>query len=252
MDKSTWIAELRTFAADARQRNPIPDRPALSAEDDQQRQIIGSEFYHWGWADDGGLNRIQGQREIFGGAAEIPTIVFSTNWPGLVAARDLLPDDPASPVVCLLQAEFAEFNQRMLDQAARKQDRWHAALESPGQTSLDDLDILGIGTGDNRFDYAEFCVHVWSHFVHPLAADPEPDSDDEDYDGGDPGGIEGWPSTDLSSAQHAFPEVSPEEFRVHVVGDLWGPRAGSSREHLWRWDGRKLELLREDSSFRIY
>ncbi|MCY3914278.1 MAG: hypothetical protein OXG43_13690 [Chloroflexi bacterium] len=201
------------------------------------------------------MNRIQGQREIIGGATDIPTIVFSTNWPGLVAARELLPEDPASPVICLLQSEFAEFNQRMLDQAARELDRWDAALENPGEMSLDDLALIGFEAGDTRFDYAEFCVHVWSHFVHPLAADPQPDSDDEDDeddDGGAPGGIEGWPSTDLGSAQHAFPEVNPEQFRVHVVGNLWGPQAGSSQQHLWRWDGRKLELLLEGFTTSVY
>ena len=259
MDKSTWIAELRTFAAEARRRNPIPDRSALSAEDDQQRQIIGSEFYRWGWSDDGGLNRIQGQREIFGGDSDIPTIVFTTNWPGLVAARELLPDDPTSPVICLLQSEFGEFNQRMLDRASSRPELPYPGFQNPGQDSqdhLDDwsarLDLIGGETGNTGFDYAEFCVHVWSHFAHPIAADPQPDSDDEDDDGGDPGGIEGWPSTGLSSAQHAFPEVNPEEFRLHVVGNLWGPQAGSSQQHLWRWDGRKLELLREDSSFVVY
>ena len=140
MDKSTWIAELRTFAADTRQRNPTPDRSALSAEDDQQRQIIGSVFHHWGWNDDGGLNRIQGQREILGGATDLPTIVFSTNWPGLVAARELLPEDPASPVICLLQSEFAEFNQRMLDQAASHQELPYPEFWGAGQDSPDRLD----------------------------------------------------------------------------------------------------------------
>ena len=260
MDKSTWIAELRTFAADTRQRNPTPDRSALSAEDDQQRQIIGSVFHHWGWNDDGGLNRIQGQREILGGATDLPTIVFSTNWPGLVAARELLPEDPASPVICLLQSEFAEFNQRMLDQAASHQELpypefWGAGQDSPDR--LDDrrthLDLIGGETGDTSFDYAEFCVHVWNYFVQPKEAEPEPVSDDDDDSGGDLGRIEGWPSTHLASALHrAHPEVSPHEFRLHVVGDLWGPQAGSSREHLWRWDGNKLEMLREDSSLLIY
>ena len=270
MDRRTWIAELRTFAVRARQRDPIPDRSSLSAEDDQQRRIIGSDFYHWGWNDEAGLNRIQGQRRIFGGAEDIPTIMFSTNWPGLVAARELLPADPPNPVICLLQSEFAEFNQLMLQQEASRPQRWHTELENLDQELLDQivdgrthLDVIRGEPDRARFDYAEFCVHRWSYFAHPIQDEPQPDTGDDDFDedeleaddddsGDDPGGIEGWPRTSLGAAQQAYPAMNPQDFRVHVVGDLWGTRAGSSCEHLWRWDGHKLELLQENFGFAIY
>jgi hypothetical protein len=56
----------------------------------------------------------------------------------------------------------------------------------------------------------------------------------------------------LPQAQADYPEVSKEEYRIHVTGDLWGEQCGTEGVHLWRWDGQKMELLQEAFSHSVY
>ena len=56
----------------------------------------------------------------------------------------------------------------------------------------------------------------------------------------------------LTQASEAYPSVSVDEFRIHSSGDLWGKRCGVFGDHLWRWDGEKMELLEEAFSQGVY
>ncbi len=64
-------------------------------------------------------------------------------------------------------------------------------------------------------------IHQWSYFK-PLTGD---------YGAAD--------------ASQKYPTVAPEDFRLHVSGDLWGDHCGSEQSHLWQWNGEELVLLQE-------
>lgn len=42
-----------------------------------------------------------------------------------------------------------------------------------------------------------------------------------------------------------FPDLPLDQCRIHRVGDLWGPLAGTGADHLWRWDGETMRLVKE-------
>ena len=56
----------------------------------------------------------------------------------------------------------------------------------------------------------------------------------------------------LPQAQADYPEVSKEEYRIHVTGDLWGEQCGVEGVHLLRWDGQEMGLLQEAFSQLVY
>jgi hypothetical protein len=56
----------------------------------------------------------------------------------------------------------------------------------------------------------------------------------------------------LAKATAAYPSVDPNEFRIHIQGDLWGEQCGLFVEHLWRWDGDEMKLLEEAISHGVY
>jgi hypothetical protein len=56
----------------------------------------------------------------------------------------------------------------------------------------------------------------------------------------------------LLRTQEVYPEVSPEEYRIHTTGDLWAEQCGMQGEHLWRWNGEEMELLEEAFSQAVY
>ncbi len=72
----------------------------------------------------------------------------------------------------------------------------------------------------NLVDEFTFHIHHWSYF-RPLNQD------------------------ELTQASKMYSEVNPEELRIHASGDLWGELCGVGCEHLWRWNGQKMELLEE-------
>lgn len=49
----------------------------------------------------------------------------------------------------------------------------------------------------------------------------------------------------LAQASARYPDLDPQAFRIHASGDLWGERCGVGGEHLWRWNGERMELLEE-------
>ncbi len=182
MNEEEWSAAVRSFAQLQREQSSIPDRDSLSTEEEWQCRIIGGEFISWYQHR---LPDILRQRAAlrFMKFDPKPFIIFTTSMPGLVAAREIMPEAPQS-LVYLLHSEFEEF------------ERNHLA-------------------GDFTA-----CIHHWSYF-RPL---------DEEF---------------LARAQQSFPGVKAEEYRIHTVGDLWGERCGGEDNHLWRWNGREMELLEE-------
>lgn len=48
-----------------------------------------------------------------------------------------------------------------------------------------------------------------------------------------------------------YPHLRMAECRIHHIVEMWGPLAGSSYEHLWRWDGQTLHLIKEGFDQRI-
>ena len=64
-------------------------------------------------------------------------------------------------------------------------------------------------------------VHVWSRFLPNVDA-----------------GI-------TEQARARYPIPSSSEYWQHAKGTMWGVNAGRGVNHLWRWDGREMELLEE-------
>jgi hypothetical protein len=77
--------------------------------------------------------------------------------------------------------------------------------------------------GLNPVDEFIFHIHHWSYFK-PI---------DEDL---------------LELAQERYPQIDPAEFRIHTSGDMWGERCGGGADHLWRWNGKSMELIEESYS----
>ncbi|RYX86811.1 hypothetical protein EON83_01120 [bacterium] len=50
----------------------------------------------------------------------------------------------------------------------------------------------------------------------------------------------------LQRAEENFPNLPTQEFRVHTLGDLWGPNCGFESKHLWNWNGNDMDLLEQD------
>lgn len=55
-----------------------------------------------------------------------------------------------------------------------------------------------------------------------------------------------------AEAAGAGREVRAADCRLHVTGVMWGPRMGRQVEHLWRWNGRELELVKEAVRSEVY
>lgn len=130
MDKQAWTKALKEYAGRRRKRRPLPDRPALSPEEEWQCRIIGSELLAWGRR---GLPRIDGQREMLKRLAPFepgPIVVFTTSISGLVAAREILAK-PCEKIVCLLPEEFALFERRNRDDGCRFHIRRWSYFRAP-------------------------------------------------------------------------------------------------------------------------
>lgn len=77
---------------------------------------------------------------------------------------------------------------------------------------------LSLRQADREFKHH---VHVWSYFRS------EPESE----------------FVAQARSMHPIPERC--SYWQHVEGTMWAMRAGRGGDHLWKWDGRKPELLKE-------
>ena len=119
-DEKKWFSGLRRFIRECREKHPIPLRNDLSNEQEIQCRIIGGSLIAW--------LREHGPRLIQERAVEAelqnfeidPYILFTSDSPGLVAAREILSKGPSN-IVFLYSDEFNEWLKKNPD----SDYRWH-------------------------------------------------------------------------------------------------------------------------------
>ena len=115
-----WYGGLKRFVSECRAKRPVVDREDLSAFEEIQCRIIGGSLIAW--------LREHGPRLIQERAVEAelqnfekdPYIVFTSESPGLVAAREILRKGPAN-IVSLFPNEFSDW----LNDHPDPDYRWH-------------------------------------------------------------------------------------------------------------------------------
>ncbi len=103
-----WFAGLRTFIGECREKCPIVERAVLSAEDENQCQIIGGSLL--AWLQKHGPPLIQ-ERAVLSKLQKWekdPFIVFTSEQTGLVAAKEILGEERAN-IAFLAPFEFSEW-----------------------------------------------------------------------------------------------------------------------------------------------
>ena len=103
--RQTFEAGLRRHLEICRGRVPVPPRESLSPEGEAQCRVLGGHLIHW--LSEWGPRLLQ-ERAVLSSLGEWdkdPLICFQSDLPGLVAACEILRDEPAS-VVWGLSADF--------------------------------------------------------------------------------------------------------------------------------------------------
>lgn len=102
-----WKARLRAFFVDESGRDEIPPREELTDAQEMQCRIVGGALI--AWLERHGPRMIQ-ERSVLRavGFEPNPLIVFTSNVPGLVAAREILGEQPER-VVYMTEARFRDF-----------------------------------------------------------------------------------------------------------------------------------------------
>ena len=110
MKKLEWSAALKEYDTERRQQQPIPDRASLSEEEEWHCRVIGGEFIRWNQRH---LSDILGERIALSSMKfdPDPLIVFTSTMPGLVAAKEIVPDPPSN-LVYLLHEEFQSWEKQ--------------------------------------------------------------------------------------------------------------------------------------------
>jgi len=101
-----WENQLRTYVAQCRAAEPLPERADINPAEEWQCQIVGGTILSW--LREHGPHFLE-QRSVLGTLLDVdddPAIVFTSNMPGLIAAREILGPDHER-VICLLEREFA-------------------------------------------------------------------------------------------------------------------------------------------------
>jgi len=109
MNKHEWSNSLKSFVEARRCQNPILDRQNLSTEEEWQYQIIGGEFISWHRNHLGDILNQRMALRVMDFDPE-PLIVFTSNMPGLVAAKEII-RQPSDNLVYLMHEEFEEWSQ---------------------------------------------------------------------------------------------------------------------------------------------
>ncbi len=126
-----WFEELRVYNQEAKSATPLPDRETFSLMEEWHCRIIGGALINW-------LKQIGPQflqeRQVLSRALGVdpdPFVVFTSDIPGLVAAREILGNE----------------DERILYLSDTDYDNWIA--ENP----------------DTQFQWH---IHVWSKFIDPI------------------------------------------------------------------------------------
>jgi hypothetical protein len=103
-----WFAGLKRFVGECRSNRPIVARETLPAIEEMQCRIIGGSLMTW--LQDYGPRLIQ-ERAMHAkleGWEKDPFVVFTSEQPGLVAAREIIGEGP--PIIAFLYpTEFTEW-----------------------------------------------------------------------------------------------------------------------------------------------
>ena len=129
-----WVAELRAYIADCRSKNPLPDPDSLTVAQEWQRRIEGGALLTW--LKKIGPSFLQERQVLAGmmGVAAEPVIVFTSDVPGLVAAREILGEEHER-VLYLMHEEFESSPL----QSADRRYQWHAHVWSYFATEIDEI-----------------------------------------------------------------------------------------------------------------
>lgn len=152
-DGKNWFDELKQFAMGRRAKYPIVDRDELSAEQEVQCCIIGTSLLTW--LREHGPRLIQ-ERAILANLKkweEDPFIVFTSEQPGLVAARTIL-GDGHDTVAFLYPDEFTEYLQTHPDY----EFRWHVhtwSIFAPLDDTAIEVDDYPIGFAESYWLHKE-------------------------------------------------------------------------------------------------
>lgn len=109
-----WFDGLTQFVAECRVKRPVANRDDLSSEQEVQCRIIGGSLI--AWLEKYGPDLLQERvflarspmADRFQNCQEDPFIVFTSEQPGLVAAREILEEGPAT-IAFLYPDEFSEW-----------------------------------------------------------------------------------------------------------------------------------------------
>ena len=103
-----WFNELKRFVGERRTKHPIANRDDFKAEDEMQCRIIGGGLI--AWLEDHGPQFLQ-ERSFLAklkGWEKDPFVIFTSTEPGLVAANEILQEDPAN-IAALYPDEFTQW-----------------------------------------------------------------------------------------------------------------------------------------------
>lgn len=127
-----WTQQLREYVAKCRTVNPLPGRDQLSDAQEWQCRILGGSILSW--LRQYGPRFLQ-ERAVMCkllGIDRDPAIVFTSNVPGLVAAREII-GPHHERVLYLLEDEFAGSSPKGAD----PQYKWHVHFWSFFREQLD-------------------------------------------------------------------------------------------------------------------
>jgi hypothetical protein len=127
-----WFTQLNASIEQLRKENPLSARDQLNDSEEWQCKIVGSSLLNW--LENVGPNFLQ-ERSVFCKVREIepdPFLVFTSNTPGLVAAREIVGEDNER-IVFLDDSEFDDW----LKDHPDKSYRWHVHVWSYFRDSLE-------------------------------------------------------------------------------------------------------------------
>ena len=105
MDRQTFELGVRRHLRSCREKAPIPSRDLLGPQEEAQCRILGGHLIHW--LSDRGPHLLQ-ERAVLSSLQKWdpkPVICFHSNLPGMVAAHEILQDEPG-PVLWGLSGDF--------------------------------------------------------------------------------------------------------------------------------------------------
>ena len=120
-----WFEGLNAYVAECRKKSPIQDRQDITTAEEMQCRIIGGSLISW--LREHGPRLLQ-ERAMFADIEKWekdPFVVFTSEQPGLVAAREIL-EGNSGAITFLYPAEFEDWKKLQPD----NEYRWHVHMWS--------------------------------------------------------------------------------------------------------------------------